>query len=387
MAELSLNIKEKSHREILNTIRMCGEVSGAQLARLKKLQPSTLVYILRSLEKAGLIEMSRIGISTVMGGKPPKLWRLVAEKGYTIGLEIVPNVIRMSVTNFACKVIHQQITSNIEIHNSEQIVSSANEIIFNFIKNWKLSQDKIIGVGIAIPGLVDSKQGLIHFSIPFLLKDIPLGKMLKESLNLPVIVANDANAGALGVTWYQNNTKILPSNIVYLTINELFRGIGAGLIINGQLYEGISGTAGEIYEELPNLNILLERGKKEFKDELNLFENFETDDSITLADIVEYTKKNCRISNFVIRNIGKIIAKEIKRIINFINPELIVIGGDIASAEFLINDYILPTIKKKSSKFFPTGVKLPNIVFSKYGIYSVSMGATALIFKRLFNID
>ena len=271
MSELSLNIKEKSHRKILNAIRMCGEVSGAQLARLKKLQPSTLVYILRSLEKAGLIEMSRLGISTAVGGKPPKLWRLVAEKGYTIGLEIVPNEIRMSVTNFACKLIHQQISSNIEIHNSEQIVSSTKEIIFNFIKKYKLSHDKIIGVGIAIPGLVDSKQGLIHFSIPFFLKNNPLGKMLKEALNLPVIVANDANAGALGVKWYQDNTEILPSNIVYLTINELFRGIGAGLIINGQLYEGISGSAGEIYEELPNLNILLERGKKQFKDELNLF--------------------------------------------------------------------------------------------------------------------
>ena len=202
-----LEIKKAIHRLVLNAIRIRKEVSGAELARMIKLQPSTIVYILRSLEKAGLIEVSRLGSSLASGGKPPTLWRLVAEKGYIIGIEIIPNEIRATVIDFACNIIHQQIKCGLKNFPNEKIASSATKFSKEIIKKLKLPMNKIIGVSVALPGLVDRKQGMVNYSVPLCSRDLPLQMMLQDALKLPVVISNDANAGSLGIQWFNNTTK------------------------------------------------------------------------------------------------------------------------------------------------------------------------------------
>jgi len=384
MVTLPIRIMMDSHRKILNTIRIHKEISGAELARITKYQPSTVLYILRSLETDGFIEVSRIGSSLGSAGKPPTLWKLVNDRGYIIGIEAIPDEIRTTVVDFACNIVHQEIKKDISNFYGEQITSGIVGFVREIITELNLSADKIIGVGVALPGLVDRRQGLVHYSRNLFLKNFPLQNVLHESLNLPVAIANDSNAGALGIRWHSNSTKNLPPNVVFLTVNEKIRDIGAGLILNNQLYEGASGTAGELSSSLPVISKLIEKGRNKYGTDSPVLEEYLSQGSFSISEVAKYAKKNCPFSNFILRSISKFITEEILRIIEFINPNSIVIGGDISEAEFIINDFIVPAVKKKALKIFPAGIMIPEISFSSFGIYSVSIGGTALILREIF---
>ncbi|HCK99498.1 MAG TPA: hypothetical protein DHW42_05260 [Candidatus Marinimicrobia bacterium] len=103
-----LKINKKSHRILLNAIRTEKEIGGAELSRMARYQPSIIVYILRSSEKSGLMEIDCNGIFWISAIKPPVLWLLVSDRRYIIGLEIIVNEIRTKVIGFACNIFHQE---------------------------------------------------------------------------------------------------------------------------------------------------------------------------------------------------------------------------------------------------------------------------------------
>lgn len=378
------NIKIKSHKIVLNAIRQHKEISGAQLSRITQYQPSTLVYILRTLEKRGLIEVSRIGKSTSAGGKPPTLWRLVADKGYIIGLEIIPHKIRTTVVDFSSKIIYQHIDALGKNINAEEDSFILAEFIQNTITKLHLPNSAIIGVGMTFSGIVDRQKRIICYSEDLGIKNLAFCETLERQLGIPVRIANDANAGALGIKWYQNPQHEFPSTIVFISFNETYTGMGAGLILQNELYEGTSGSAGEILPYQPKIDGFLEEGLKKYgEDTLKL--DIRHTKKIPMAEIVESAKNGCHISQFLLEHISQIIAKMITTIIGLINPDLIVIGGDLNIAPFILNDYIRPQVEKECEQFFQTGVTIPPMVVSEFGIYSVSIGATTLILEEIFS--
>jgi predicted NBD/HSP70 family sugar kinase len=377
-------IKRPNHRNVLNIIRMKKEISGAEMARLSNLQPSTIVYILRDLKKRGLIEISRIGTSTGVGGKPPTLWKLVAKKGYIIGLEVLPHGIRLSIVDFASNIVYQQTFQDLPIKGNPDFILIIEDIVHNVLSRLNLLDDKIIGVGAALPGLIDCKNGMLIFSEPLALKKIPILPLLEKALHKTVIVTNDANAGALGIKWFNQEIGMQYQNIIYLTINEEIRGMGAGLIIEQQLYAGSTGTAGEIAAAFPPIEFLFQNGEKKYGKRTHAQYHPPIDELPGLSKIVEFTKGGCPVSNYVIQKVCDFLAREIFRIMIFINPDLIVVGGDITEIEFLFNDYVIPLIKKRMRSVYPDGVEMPKILYSPFGTYSVSVGATALVMREIF---
>ncbi len=381
---LPIHLKNSKERHVLNIIRLYGEVSGAQIARISNILPSTIVYILRSLKKKELIEISRIGNSTVVGGKPPTLWKLRSDRGVMIGLEVIPKEIRASIVDFSNAIIFQEKKQSRELLNGQRLVEAVRAYVLELMDKQSLTPEKVIGVGVALPGLVDSKNGVVHYSKSLEINEMKLGVLLQESLNMPVRIANDANAGALGISWYPGSMDELPENIVYLTINEDFFSIGAGLIMGHKLYEGHSGTAGEIFPILPPISKLVKKAAEKFGSEAPAIQALNRQKDVLFSDLLKCSLENPRVANFVFRNIGSIVSKKIIDIVAFMNPELIVIGGDISQVSFFINEYLMPYVKRKSVELFPTGISLPPIEFSRFGIYSVSVGATALILSEIF---
>ncbi|MBN2411700.1 ROK family transcriptional regulator [candidate division KSB1 bacterium] len=378
------HIEIPSHRIVLNTIRIYKEVSGAELSRLTKYQPSTLVYILRSLKKKGFIKVSRVGNLVGSAGKPPTLWSLNPEMGYILGVEILPNEFRITVLDFACHVIHQEHQVGFKDLKGDKTAKITVSLINDVIKKLNLPKEKIIGVGVALPGLVDREKGFVHYSRRLSLNNVYLQTLLANNLNLPVEIINDANAGALGIWWHLDSAEPLPPNVVFLTLNEKIREMGAGFILNTNLYEGAQGTAGEIFVTLPSIIKLIEKGKKKFGEKQALIEFINEGGDASLLKIIECAKQNCRISNFILKSFSKYIIDEVIRIVEFLNPNLIVIGGDITEAKLLIYDYITQNVKKNLKNKFPTGVIVPEIRFSGTGIYSVSLGATSLFLRKMF---
>lgn len=384
ISNVKIKFKTDSHREVLNLIRMHKEISGAELARLTDYQPSTVVYILRHLEDSGYIEVSRIGSSMGSAGKPPTLWKLVSDCGYIIGIEVLPEQIRVIVIDFANNIIHQEINKSFKDINYKKIISGFKDFIESLVDKLSIPKQKVVGIGIAIPGLVDQKNGVVLFSRNLHIKDLPMKKELEDVLDLPVDIANDSNAGALGIKWHSNINGDFPPNIIFLSINEGVRDIGAGLILNNKLYVGGFGTAGELATSLPAISKLMKQGMKKHGKDYPVVKEYLESGDFSISNVAKYCRQNCQFSNFILRNISKYITKEILRIIEFINPNAIVIGGDISEAEFIMNDYIIPSIEKKAHKMFPVGIQIPDIHFSPFGSYSVSVGATALVLRNIF---
>ncbi|MBN1478749.1 ROK family transcriptional regulator [candidate division KSB1 bacterium] len=373
-----------SHRQILNTIRIQGEISAAELARINNLQPSTLVYILRSLKSKGLIEISRISAQLGSAGKPPTLWRLVAQKGYIIGLEIIPNEMRASVIDFSCKIIHQEHQLGLDNIGPEKLLDSISAFYHKVLAHLNLAHKEIIGVGIGLTGLVDRERGFVHFSRKLNLQNYAIEAELRQLLQCPVEVVNDANAGALGIKWQVGNTAPVKPNVVFLTLNEKIGFFGAGLILNQVLYEGANGTAGEIFTSLPVLAELYDKAVQQKGHDFPLVRRKQKAEKIDLDDVIACAREGCTISGMIIKRYKNFIIEEIVRLVQLLNPHVIVLGGDITDAKDLIYDEILAKVDARLRQIFLSGVQTPEIQFSRFGIYSVAVGATALILRKIF---
>lgn len=377
-----LSLTENSHKQVLNLIRIYREISGAELARLTNLRPSTVLYILRNLDEKGLIEISGTGESTTKGGKKPTLWKIKSNKGFVIGLEILVHKIRIVLVglegNFIDKGEHIP-TGRITDKN---LIEELTRAITDTIEKNQIPYENIIGVGIAVPGMVDSKNGHIHYAAALGVENFALKLKLESKLPLRFTIGNDANAGAMDVKWYTEPTQKLPANIVYITYNQGAKNLGAGLIINNTLYSGVSGAAGEIFYPLPKIPSIIEKGIKKMGDDHPLLQNSKIED-IKISDVMNFAKKGCPLSTFTIEEICKVIADEIARTVGFINPDLIVLGGDITLQEDLLRKYIIPFAHEKTSGYLKHGYYMPEIRFSQFGKFSVAAGATALLLSEL----
>jgi len=379
------NLTENSHRQVLNLIRLHKEISGAELSRITSLRPSTVLYILRSLDEKGLIEISGTGESTTKGGKKPTLWKIKNNIGYILGLEVLPHKIRIVLAGLEGVILDKDENIPTLKINEKNLIDETIKTILAMLAKHSLQFEQILGVGIAFPGLIDGKNGTILYSSALGLENFPLKLRLESKISLKFTIANDANSGAMDVKWYSEPTQTLPANIVYITYNQGAKNLGAGLIINNSLYLGVSGAAGEIFYPLPKIPSIVERGIKKLGSGHLLLNQFTNIEDIKISDIMNYEKQGCGISTFVIEEICKLIADEIARIIGFINPDLIVIGGDITMQETLLKKYIVPYAHERTTSYLKHGYYMPEIRFSQFGKFSVAAGATALILSELMD--
>ncbi len=373
-----------SHRQILNTIRIQKEISGAELARQNNLRPSTLVYILRALKERGLVEISRVASRHKTAGKPPTLWRLVADKGYIFGIEVIPKELRGTVLNFRCDVVHQEHQIGVENIGEENLIDAVAQFVDRLQNHLGLPREKIIGVGAALTGLVDREAGIVRYSRRLDLEDFPAQQRLVERLQLPVEVVNDANAGALGIKWQVEDDVGMMPNVVFLTLNEKTAYFGAGLILNQTLYEGMNGAAGEICDALPSLDEFINRVRTRIDGDSPLLRLKREGRELSIEEVIDCARNGCELSRETLAEYGRMISSEILRIVQLLAPNVVVIGGDIADAREFIHQQIIDDVDRSLKALFPAGITAPEIRFSQFGSYSVSVGAAALIMRRIF---
>jgi N-acetylglucosamine repressor len=379
------SITENSHKQVINLIRIHREISGAEISRITGFQPSTILYILRILDRKGFISISRTGVSTQKGGKKPVLWKIKPDIGLMLGVEVFKSKLRFVKIDFAGNIRSQgeiSFSSNIGQDNAAAVLE---KFIRETLSEDELNNRSFLGIGIAMPGLVDSYLGTVRYSALLQIRNLEMGEQLKRRLGKPVYFVNDANAGALSISWYHAVEDKLPEHIVYLTYNKESKNLGAGLIINHGLYEGIAGTAGEIFDPLPDLETLVNHAVKRFGSDFPLIRDNPQPGIVSFKKLADYAFDGCKISAYAVDKICDLISEEIARITGLLNPNLVVIGGDITCRNELLTTYILPGAARKTGKMVKLGFVLPNICFSSFGEFSVAMGATAMILSKILH--
>ncbi|MGN8645906.1 ROK family transcriptional regulator [Gracilibacillus sp. HCP3S3_G5_1] len=376
---------------ILNKIRTAGSISRAQIAKETQLTPPTVGSIVRELLEQGLIKESQLGIS--QGGRKPTMLVLNTKGFHIIGIDAGPADVRFIISDLSGAIvdeIEQEITQQLHKDSFLNMLTTGVEQLI--IKHPSL---QFIGIGVAMHGVVDAEQGLSIFAPNLNLRNIPIKAHLEKTFDMDVKVENDAKTLALGEAWFEN--KMANKSMIAVNVG---RGIGAGLVIDGKLYSGEHGIAGEIGHMTVDLH-----GKKcscgnegclqtvasgpaiaeraiELLEQGNPSSLSENDETLTAEAVHQAALAGDSLAKEVLKEAGTYLGIALTNLIHVCNPSTIMIGGGVSKAESFILDPIIETIQTRtiSERAQETPVYLSNL-----GEYGSSLGAVALILSDLFD--
>lgn len=221
---------------VLRAIYDRAEISRAEIARLTGLTRTSVSALVAELLRDGLVEEVGRGPST--GGKAPIMLRVRPDGRHAIGLDLGESAFSGALVDLRGGVV-KSAKVPLEGRDGDEAVEVVFELIDSLIRRNGASS--LLGVGIGAPGLVDSRTGVVRWAVNLDWADLPLGSAVTERFGMPTIVANDSQAAAVaestfgGIPW--------PVNLIVVRVG---RGIGAGIILGGQLYQGDGWGAGEI---------------------------------------------------------------------------------------------------------------------------------------------
>ena len=228
--------RQHNQRLVLRTVYDFGPISRAEVARSTGLTRTTVGDVVGELLDEGMVEEVGRGPST--GGKTPILLSIVGDARQVIGLDLGESVFSGALVNLRGEV-RRVVEQPVDGRNGD----AALDLVFGLVDELlSESTSTPLGIGVGTPGLVDTRTGTIRWAVNLDWQDLPLGGLLHERYGLPSNVANDSQAAALAEYTFGSERDRVP-NLVTIKVG---RGIGAGLVLDGELFRGDGDGAGEI---------------------------------------------------------------------------------------------------------------------------------------------
>jgi glucokinase-like ROK family protein len=381
-------------KRIVQLLYLEGNKSIPDIGRATGMSIPTITRTINELIDEGLVLDNGIGAS--IGGRRPNLYLLNPEARYVLGIDMGRFSTRISILNLSRQIISSDGIIVSELENDENIVEKIFQKAKELIANTGIDYRKLIGVGVAFPGLIDAKSGMSQTYKNF--SDRPLSKFFEDKFDLPVFVENDARVMALGESYF--GLAQGKENVLCLNIGA---GIGLGMILNGKLYRGNSGFAGEFghFEVEPEgkLCICGKRGcletvasgsaiaKRAQIDMTNGMISIlgrltdENPERIDAETVVKAAQLEDQYAIGLLSEMGEQLGKGIAVLINIFNPEMIILGGKIGMAE----NYIIDPLQLSLNKYAISRIKRDcQIVTSKLREKSALLGAFALVIDKIF---
>jgi transcriptional regulator of PTS gene len=331
------------------------------------------------------------------GGRKPNLYGLVADSGFFIGVEVRQNHINIGLSNLLCELV--KVTEEIpyRLDNTRESLDSLCRIITEFIDGLSLDKDRILGIGINLTGRINYRTG--HSYSFFHFEEKPLSEIIESKVGIPVFLENDSRAMAYGE--FCKGVVRDEKNVLFLNLGY---GIAVGIMLNGQLYYGKSGYAGE-FGHMPIFDneLICHCGKKGcleteasgwaltrmFREKLVegsssvLTRNNRTPADIEMEDIIEAAKNDDVLAIELIAQVGESLGRGIALLINLFNPELVVLGGSLATTGDYLRLPIQTAINKYSLSLVSQDTELK---LSRLGEQAGIAGACLLVRSRLWEI-
>ena len=376
----SIVIKKWNLSIIFKAIRKQGPISRIELTEITGCSAGTVSNHVRTLIKKGFVIESKKGISS--GGRKPIQLMINPNKAYIFSIEIEVNQIKIVMFDLEIKVITKSI---IPITYKDDYKKTLEQVFFEMDKmreEKNLKLDNLLGIGVAVPGLIDKEKGILEFAPNLGWKNVYVSKIFKDKFNFPVILDNEAKAAAIGEREF-----IYPKmdNMVFISINE---GIGCGVILNGELYRGASGNAGEFGHIIIDANgPLCHCGNKGCWETLasesyivnRYLKLSNSNKELTKKEIYQIGKNGDKKVIEIFNETGRNIGIGLVNIVNGLSPELLVIGGGIVE----IKDYIYEEIiKKLEESALSISYKKVEIKFSELAGLAAVYGMADLIINE-----
>jgi predicted NBD/HSP70 family sugar kinase len=227
--------RQHNRRLVLNTIYNSGEISRVDIARHTQLTRTTVSEIVSEFIDAGLV--AEVGLAPSRGGKPATLLKVDENARLMIGVDLAEKEFCGALVNLRGAIV-ERLCLSIENENAE----TALERVYALVEQMLVLADQpVLGIGIGVPGLMDPATGYVRQAVHLNWHDLPLGDLLHQRFQLPVHLANDCQVAALGE--YTFGAETANRNLIVIKIG---RGLGAGIVLSGQLFYGDNAGAGEI---------------------------------------------------------------------------------------------------------------------------------------------
>lgn len=400
-----LSERERKSLAILELIRKKGPISRTDIAKSVDTNIVTVSNYIDSYIRKGLVFESGLDISS--GGRKPTLVELNSKAGFAIGVDLsVFDGTRKKAIALVCDLAGREIAkikSAVTEKSKDKLTDVLSAIINKVIKKAGIEKDKLRGIGAGIGTLIPlypkgHRRAQAGTSGEDMEKDIysAVKEDLKQSFELPVFTGNDATFAAFG-------EKMLGLRENFENILYMYSDIGCGIIIKGNVYCGVGGSAGEIGVSSSKEEEFFcsSRGpcylKPKGKDlgissqaKRVISEGVESKilklakgelENVTLDLVIEAAKGGDRLAEELIENAGVGLGIRIAYLVNLFNPEVVVIGGGIEAAGNLLLEPLRKTVKKW---VFEGRAEQTKIVPARLGEEAVVRGAAGIVVREVF---
>lgn len=359
-------------------------LSRSDLADQMGLTRAAVSLIINDLLESGIVLEAES--RSAPSGRPPVVLEINPNQGVVAAIDMGATHISLALADFTARIL-QEVDCPFDIKAGPEVcIAQANQILLQLLDSRKLSLSDVSAIGVGVPGPVITEAGMV-FAPPIMpgWDRYPIHATLEKMWGRPVTLNNDAELGALGEWAYGAGRG--EKNIAYIKVGS---GIGAGLILNKQIYGGTTGAAGEIghltidengplcscgnhgcLEAFAGGNAIAKQGQELVKSgKRTLLADLE---KVRAYDVSEAARRGDLHAQEILRRSGTFIGIAIAGLINLFNPSIVIIGGGVAQVGDIITVPIRQAVRERALRASEQSVR---IVTGMLGVRSILIGAT-----------
>ena len=374
------SLREGNRKRVIDALRERGVASRADLARITGLSRSTVSTIVADLLETGLAgERDGDSPDSTQAGRPPVMVALNPSAGVAVGVDFGHRHLRVAVSDLSHAVLAETWRELNVDHSAEHGLTAAAEFVDHVLDEAEVDRARVIGVGMGLPAPIDRSSGAVQAAsiLPGWV-GVDAAAEAASRLGLPVEVENDANLGALAeFVWGAAKGK---SEVAYIKVST---GIGAGLISGGRLHHGVGGTAGEIgHTVIADGGPVCRCGNRGCLETLastrSIAELLSASraEQISSRRVLELCAAQDAAAQRLIGDAGRAIGIAVANLCNLLNPECVIVGGDLSMAGETLLEPLRETVRRNA---IPSAVEDLEIVAGVLGERAELLGALALV--------
>lgn len=392
---------EKTGLRVLKTVRSHRYLSRTDIAQLCSLSKTSVSEIVNKQISRGLLNEIGKKDSTRNGGKRQTLLEFNPMAGLVVGIAIDVTQSMVIIADLNANILERAIVEHASGTSSEDVFRLIFPVIHTFIGRYRDDKTQLIGIGVGLPGLIDTRSGVIN--VADTLKGwngLDIRSAFEEEFHVTVYVENDVKAMTLAESMFGSGRTA--KDLVYLWVGY---GIGAGIFLDGKLHRGVSFSAGEVgYNEVgyavsnPDEFPILYGKQGDFGDVLsdqNLVDSvkrqirngrssmLEDSPEFFVSDILRAAEEGDEFSILALTEFSTLLSIVAINLINTLNPEILILGGQTMRP----NSIVVDLVKKKMHRDLLSAPV--DIVKVKAGVLendAVVLGAVGLVLYEFFEV-
>jgi N-acetylglucosamine repressor len=340
-------MREVNRSIVLDIIRQGGKVSRTDLARSSSLTKPTVSAIVDDLLARGIVQEVGFGKTVATGGRRARLLEFNDASAAYLGIRFGTHTSTVSIADARGEIRAQRETPTPQ-GDAHAAIRAVLELLDGALETAGLPRERLQSVGVTVPGMVDTRSGVV-FAPNLGWQDVPVRSLLQQALELPVVVHNVTSSGALA----EGRVGAAKGARSYVWV-YVGHGIGAGIVIDGQLFSGTKGFSGEIghcpiIDDGPLCSCGL-RGCLETLASGKAIERLAAEAArgteptslarhpgpLDAAGVLEAARAGDAVSQRILRGVGEHLGVGLSYLISVLDPELLVLGGRVMEADYVL---------------------------------------------------